>query len=245
MPGKESGGVSNFWYSFDYGMAHFVSLDGETDFPFSPEWPFLRDIAGKNETFPTEAQTFVTDSGPFGAINGSITENESYEQYNWLVEDLASVDRAKTPWIIAMSHRPMYSSQVSSYQGDLRDAFQGLLLGAGVDLYLSGHIHWYERLFPLTATGAIDHSAIINNNTYLVNEGTSMVHIINGQAGNVESHSTLGTSPLLPITAVLDDAHYGFSKLTFHNATALTWSFVLGNGNGIGDELTVLRKASA
>jgi len=31
MPGEESGGVSNFWYSFDYGLAHFVSIDGETD----------------------------------------------------------------------------------------------------------------------------------------------------------------------------------------------------------------------
>ncbi len=31
MPGAEVGGVGNFWYSFDYGMVHFVSLDGETD----------------------------------------------------------------------------------------------------------------------------------------------------------------------------------------------------------------------
>lgn len=105
MPGNESGGVGSFWYSFDYGMAHFVSLDGETDFPFSPEWPFLRDIEGHNETLPTEDQTFITDSGPFGAINGSIEENESYEQFNWLAKDLASVDRTKTPWVIAMSHR--------------------------------------------------------------------------------------------------------------------------------------------
>lgn len=138
----------------------------------------------------------------------------------------------------------MYSSQTATYQEDLRNAFQGLLIDNGVDLYLSGHIHWYERLFPLTAKGAVDSSAIINNNTYLANEGTSMAHIINGMAGNIESHSTLGTSPILPITAVLDDSHYGFSKLTFHNATALTWSFVLGNGNGTGDELTILRKAS-
>ncbi|KAK3069565.1 hypothetical protein LTR53_011997 [Teratosphaeriaceae sp. CCFEE 6253] len=28
MPGEESGGVGNFWYSFDYGLAHFVSIDG-------------------------------------------------------------------------------------------------------------------------------------------------------------------------------------------------------------------------
>lgn len=47
MPGSESGGVGNFWYSFDYGLAHFVSIDGETDFPYSPEWPFVADVDGK------------------------------------------------------------------------------------------------------------------------------------------------------------------------------------------------------
>jgi hypothetical protein len=28
MPGSESGGVGNFWYSFDYGLAKFISLNG-------------------------------------------------------------------------------------------------------------------------------------------------------------------------------------------------------------------------
>lgn len=65
MPGNETGGVGNFWYSFDYGNAHFISIDGETDFPYSPEWPFVRDITG-NETLPTRNETYETDSGPFG-----------------------------------------------------------------------------------------------------------------------------------------------------------------------------------
>jgi hypothetical protein len=33
MPGQETGGVGNFWYSFDYGNAHFISIDAETDIP--------------------------------------------------------------------------------------------------------------------------------------------------------------------------------------------------------------------
>ena len=57
MPGPETGGVGNFWYSFDYGLAHFISLDGETDFAYSPEWPFLRDLTS-GETHPTESQTY-------------------------------------------------------------------------------------------------------------------------------------------------------------------------------------------
>lgn len=137
MPGAETGGVSNFWYSFDYGLAHFISLNGETDYPYSPEWPFVRDLTG-NETAPRENQTFITDSGPFGHIDGSWKIKENYEQYQWFQKDLASVDRTKTPWVIVMSHRPMYSTEKSSYQANMRNAFEALMLEHGVDLYLSG-----------------------------------------------------------------------------------------------------------
>lgn len=92
---------------------------------------------------PTPAQTFPTDSGPFGAIDGNaITNNQAYEQYQWLLNDLKNVDREKTPWVIAMSHRPMYSSQVSSYQATLRKAFESMFLEYGVDLYLSGYANY-------------------------------------------------------------------------------------------------------
>jgi acid phosphatase len=137
MPGAETGGVGNFWYSFDYGLAHFVSIDGETDYADSPEWSFAEDVSG-DETLPTESETFVTDSGPFGAVDGSVKDTKSYAQYKWLKNDLANVDRKKTPWVIVMSHRPMYSSASASYQKDIRNAFEGLLLENGVDAYLSG-----------------------------------------------------------------------------------------------------------
>jgi Calcineurin-like phosphoesterase len=137
MPGAETGGVGNFWYSFDYGLAHFVSIDGETDFANSPEWSFAEDVSG-DESLPTKSETYITDSGPFGAIDGSVKDTKSYAQYKWLKRDLESVDRKKTPWVVVMSHRPMYSTAYSSYQKDLRTAFEGLLLENGVDAYLSG-----------------------------------------------------------------------------------------------------------
>ncbi|KAK9423126.1 putative Acid phosphatase AphA [Seiridium unicorne] len=246
MPGAETGGVGNFWYSFDYGLAHFISIDGETDYPYSPESPFVRDLSG-DESHPLENETYITDSGPFGSIDGSWKTKENYEQYQWFQKDLESVDRSKTPWLIVMSHRPMYSTETSSYQGNMRNAFEGLMLQHGVDLYLSGHIHWYERLWPMGANGTIDYASVATgkNNTYYTNPGVSMTHIINGMAGNIESHSTLddGESPA-NITAVLDDKHYGFSKLSVVNKNELKWQFVRGDGGTIGDELTLLKKTS-
>lgn len=138
MPGDETGGVGNFWYSFDYGLAHFISLDGETDYAGSPEYPFVADLK-TGETHPTPAETYPTDSGPFGTIDGNDYKvNSAYEQYQWLAKDLAKVDRCKTPWIIAMSHRPMYSSAVSSYQAKIRAAFEALLLKYDTDVYIAG-----------------------------------------------------------------------------------------------------------
>ncbi|KAL7947640.1 hypothetical protein V8C42DRAFT_363945 [Trichoderma barbatum] len=212
MPGDETGGVGNFWYSFDYGLAHFVSIDGETDYPNSPEWPFAKDVKG-NQTHPFANQTYVTDSGPFGAVNGDYTDKKAYAQYQWLKKDLESIDRCKTPWVIAMSHRPFYSSQVSSYQKTIRAAFEDLMLENGVDIY---------SLDTFT--------------------GVSMAHIINGAAGNIESHSTLDSDPLLDITTYLDQTNFGFGGLTVHNATALSWSYIHGSDGSKGDELTLLKR---
>ncbi|KAJ9201185.1 hypothetical protein DTO021D3_6091 [Paecilomyces variotii] len=243
MPGSETGGVDNFWYSFDYGLAHFIALDAETDFAYSPEWPFIRDVDGK-DILPSENDTFVTDSGPFGKIdNNEYKNNKAYQQYQWLVKDLASIDRQKTPWVIVMSHRPMYSTQTATYQSDVRNAWEELLLKYKVDAYLAGHIHWYERLLPLGTNGTIDTASIVNKSTYYTGTGRSLTHIINGMAGNIESHSTLDPGQkTLNITAVLNQEDYGFSKFTFHNANKATWQFVKGDGSGFGDELTLIKK---
>lgn len=240
--------MGNFWYSFDYGLAHFIALDAETDYADSPEWPFARDIAeGSNpdESHPTPSETFITDSGPFGEIeDGRIDDNTAYEQYKWLAADLAAVDRTRTPWVVAMAHRPMYSSETSSYQATLRAAWEQLFLKHGVDVYLAGHVHWYERTFPLGANGTIDASSVVDNGTFYTNPGKSITHIINGAAGNIESHSFLeeGESQAA-FTAVLDDEHYGFGRLTVQSETELTWEYVRGDDGSVGDSLT-LRKRS-
>lgn len=244
MPGPESNGVDNFWYSFDYGLVHFIAMDSETDFPYSPEYPFIADTHGAGGT-PTPEETYPTDSGPFGYINGSYKENESYEQYNWLINDLKSVNRTATPWVIAMGHRPMYSSQNSSYQANIRDAFESVMIDNGVDMYLAGHIHWYERLTPLTDSGAIDQASIISKNAYQTNPGVSMVHVINGMAGNIESHSQLGSDKRQPFSVVLNQKDFGFSKLTVNSATKLTWQFIMGKNGKLGDEFTLTKKASS
>ena len=39
------------------------------------------------------------------------------DQYEWLVNDLASFNRAATPWLVASFHAPWYSSYTTHYMG--------------------------------------------------------------------------------------------------------------------------------
>lgn len=80
MPSAESGGLENFWYSFDHGMVHYVQLDSETDLGHG--------LIAPDEIGGSEGE----HSGPFSQIRNA--------QLNWLDKNLASVDRKKTPWIV-------------------------------------------------------------------------------------------------------------------------------------------------
>ena len=110
---------------------------------------------------------------------------------------------------------------------------------------MDSHIHWYERMFPLTANGTVLESAIVNNHTYYTNPGETLTHIVNGMAGNIESHSTLSSGEgIQNITAVLDLTHFGLSKMTVFNETAVKWEFIRGDDGSLGDYLWLLKKES-
>ena len=124
MLSDESGGVSNFWYSFDYGLAHFIILDSETDLPVGLQSP--------DEVRGSDAGV---NSGPFGYPN---------QQYEWFENDLTSVDRDNVPWIIVGFQRPWYISMKNT-SSDVclacQQAFEPLMIKYGVDLYMQGHVH--------------------------------------------------------------------------------------------------------
>lgn len=82
----------------------------------------------------------------------------------------------------------------------------------------------------------------MNKNTYHTNAGKSITHIINGMAGNIESHSEFSSGQgLTNITAVLNTKEYGFSKMTVVNSTALKWEYIRGNDGSVGDSLWLLK----
>jgi hypothetical protein len=120
MPSKQSKGYSNSWYSFNYGFVHVISLSCESDFP----------------------------NAPSGYLIDTTT------QVNWLKQDLAAVNRQVTPWVIVQCHRPWKGSIAVAdiLEGGVLNcpacqaAFESILIQYNVDIYLTGHVHWYERI---------------------------------------------------------------------------------------------------
>jgi hypothetical protein len=217
MPSEESGGVGNFWYSFDHGMTHFVQINTETDLGHgyvSPDTPY----GPEHE-----------DSGPFGSYYN--------EQTDWLQKDLASVDRAKTPWVIVAGHRPWYIS-IQNDSSDVcwacKDVFEPLLYEYKVDLVLSGHVHAYERNAPVYDNRA--DLAELDNPRY-------PWYITNGAAGHYDGLDTLNNR-LNRYTRFALDTEYGWSRLTFHNATHLTHDFVASGNGSVLDSATLYKDRS-
>ena len=73
-------------------------------------------------------------------------------QGRWLAADLAASTATCT---LAYAHHPRYSSGLHGSDKTIAPLWQ-LLYAHGVDVYLAGHDHHYERFAPLSGNGALD-----------------------------------------------------------------------------------------
>ncbi len=90
------------------------------------------------------------------------------EQYLWLEDKLASSDAR---WKFVVHHRPPYSSDENDHGnswlgpttlGDLNPRqMVPLYEKYGVDIVFNGHVHVYERTFPLRDGEAVEHNGVI------------------------------------------------------------------------------------
>ena len=130
-------------------------------------------------------------------------------QYNWLEQDLSSVNRDVTPFVIMYGHKPMYSS--NSYHGsevELRDALEDLYVAYGVDLVIAGHDHFYERTWPVSGETVAN-----NGKDDRFARGHAPIHLVIGIGGR-SSYEELD-EPQPEWSAYRENNTYGWTRLVY------------------------------
>lgn len=188
-----------FWYSFEYGMAHVLMFDTETDFKSAPDSP--GGSAGLN-------------GGPFGF---------SGQQIDFIEADLASVDREVTPWLIVAGHRPWYSTGSGNTCAPCQAAFENYFYQYGVDLAIFGHVHNSQRFAPVF-NGTVDPAGMNNPKApmYIVAGGAGNIEGLSSVGTNVSSNRFAYADAFSYATVkLLDEQHLQMNFINSSNDALL------------------------
>ncbi|TIA87285.1 hypothetical protein E3P99_03249 [Wallemia hederae] len=205
MPGDESGGLGNFWWSVDVGPLKLIQLNTESDIKDGVPSPGAR------------RDPALEDYG------------EPNEQLEWLENELRSVNRGITPWVMISAHRPWYGTW-RGCPGCL-EAFDELIVKYGVDVVYNSHIHLYERLAPL-ANGTVDDNEL--------NNPRAPWYIVSGAAGHYDGLDDMPDNIAVESRRLIQ-GEFGYDEFTIHNRTHLTHAFVASKNDSVLDISTLYK----
>ena len=155
------------------------------------------------------------------------------KQYEWIEQDLiqSNLNRDAVPWLVVFGHRSIYCScdaDCDASAQTLRDgpfynsttqnrtwSYEDVFFTQGVDLFINGHEHDYERNYP-TYRSKSDLSNIDPHAT---------VYIVTGAAGCDELHEPF-TRPQPPRSAFRSN-NFGYSQIIVHNTTTLQFQQIM------------------
>jgi predicted phosphodiesterase len=121
----------------DAGVKFYAAL-GNHDDPTQTNYKY----------FNMNGERYYTFKAPRGSVRFFALDSNymQAEQIQWLQKELPASD---SDWKIAFFHHPLYSSgEKHGADLELRKQLEPLFLEHGVDLVLTGHEHFYERLKP-------------------------------------------------------------------------------------------------
>ena len=159
-------------------------------------------------------------------------------QLAFMRADLAAVDRARTPWVVALVHKD-WTMETEAFQ-----AFAPILNGGGVDLLFCGHVHYYTRYLPYDSVSGTADSGCASANNHVYTDPKFMVTIVSGSSGDREDDSKCPSKLSSPAVECTENYGYGFFQPL--NATTALWTYktILADGPGpknYNDTLTIVQ----
>lgn len=149
------------------------------------------------------------------------------QQHKWLVQDLKSIDRSLTPWVVASWHTPWYNSNKAHHKEGqkMRKIYEPLFHQYKVDLAVVGHVHAYERTFPVY--------------DYHVTPGAT-VYVTAGNGGSPEGVASGWHHS--PEWSAFRYSEWGHSRIHFYNATHAHWTQRSNSGYQLRDEYWFIKE---
>lgn len=172
---------------------------------------------------------------------------EGSTQFNFVKNDLQKASKnPNIKWIIVNLHRPIYTSpnscSASSCEGSktLRDVYHPLFDKYDVDLVLAGHVHNYQRSFPIKYNDDNPSKPIVtssNKKTYKNPDGE--IFAIVG-TGGINFHGLEGKSSFIASQQAI---RFGALKITT-GGNMLEGTFY-GNDGSIRDQFSISKSGSS
>lgn len=148
----------------------------------------------------------------------------------------ANENRARVPWIIAYAHKPLYCSTSDYFDckinsAHIRGLFEPLFHEFGVDVYLTGHVHNYERTWPVL-------NGTAENQSY--DKAKNTVHVVIGSAGDNEGLTNRWeTCPAWSVAR--EGEHVGYADMIFRDANTLVFNYRNAASGAIMDSFTITK----
>jgi hypothetical protein len=162
-------------------------------------------------------------------------------QFKFVQSDLkAASQNPSINWIVVTFHKPIYTSPnaCSSCEpsSTLRNTYHPMFDQYGVDLVLQGHVHNYQRTFPLKYNPSSPSSPTkTSSSTSSYNNPEGEIFAIVG-TGGINFHSLSGKSSFV---ASQQDKRFGYMNIVFTNdRTTMQAKYYLDSGS-VSDQFTI------
>jgi len=119
--------------------------------------------------------------------------------------------------------------------------FDALFQQFHVDLFLTGHVHFYERMLPIYnwTVGTWDTYPNDNNYTYFINPSAT-INVIEGIAGNSEDIGDVIYDPMAGFSAIVNNVT-AYGVLTAWNSSVLQYQHLSSFDNSVIDDFYIIK----